>query len=237
MAFDSQSQNLDDIITNIEDVDLHPFSQSLGDITPVSSLPGNQLGLFEPSDTRAEAQAKIRAALEKKRKRGNKRKIDFDLEIEEEDDEISPREALMVTKENVNSLVSSEIGFEKDVVEVAKSYQRGASTMLLPQENLDEPQNKKVKKPNQSKTPPKGLMECMTQSQEKTSGSQNGDEKEKDKLVPVHDQTVVIKGSFLLPERENGPKENVAFQFGCENYRAVLGYNTIFKVKKSTVLD
>lgn len=224
-----QTQNFDDSQLMVEEVEVEVVPAGSGHsegydshgnyvITPVQEL----------GDSRRALREKLRAMIKKK-----KNHLSFlDSSSEDEDDpmSMSPREIKM-TQKGLGEASSSQIGFEKDLLELVDKIRTKRQPNFLPSPPSGEASSSGHATKNT--TPPKSLLDCMP-ANKKVKRALN--EPEPEKLVPVHDQDVVTKGSFLLPVSQGKPKQNIAYEFGNKQYRAVLGNNTIFKVKKSFVI-
>lgn len=221
----AQSQSYDDrVMEEIEIEVVESETQGYDQNGEFIEIPANQLGLVEMGDSPSTLREKLRA-MTKKRKAVNRAAFLASSDEEEETPLVSPRERKMLTRNEAKACLSNDIGFEQDLQKMARQYAGKKQTMFLPS-----PQAKVENSTSQTSTrtsSPKSLMDCLPAKKAKQLLNQP----EPEKLVPVHDQNVVTRGSFLLPSNSGRPKENIAYEFGSQQYRAVLGHNTIFKVK------
>lgn len=186
-------------------------------------IPANQLGLVDISDSQETLRDRLRRMIKRKNNRPTC------LESDDEEDAMEQR----IQKRESN-------GYERDLEQIARKYGRARTSFLpsptSPTTSMDVPAGKTVSAMTQ--TPPvamtsKSLMSCVSDSSPNPSKQAKQDlHEDPEKLMPVHDQNVITKGSYLLPVSGGRQKENIAYEFGNPQYRAVLGHNTIFKVKK-----
>lgn len=206
-----------------------------GEFIDNEEIPANQLGMVDISDSPQTMRAKLRSYIKRKNNRPSCLESDEDEDVDVfEDDHLQQRER--VNRE----------GYERDLERMAQKYGRQRTTFLPPPPPpppavvMEAPHVKTVTATTQ--TPPMAskslayLLPSPNSSPRPSPSKQarqdlNEATAEPEKLMPVHDQNVITKGSYLLPSGGGRQKENIAYEFGNPQYRAVLGHNTIFKVK------